>query len=333
MIAELLTVFGLRAKSDQRSVGELDVVFSYAGRRFILEAKWERGKTGTGPIAKLQRHVEQRMAGVTGVFLAIKGFTDEAKDEVDKGRRLDVLLLDQSHWEAMLSGFVPPQELFDLVTDAASFHGRAFTPLNELLKHRTETPGVASEPVAKGADGPLRVTTVGAVEHADVRRVGVAVDRAGAPLLTLGQGILAVDLEAQRSKWVAPVFGCSDGSLTTADGPLLMARGNGVGRWAAGQLTVVSSGAANLDDSHLLVNPDGSTWCLDRGSAGAKPARLIGLGTQVGDEEWYELPLAVTAAAWLTSTRLVVSCKGLRCLISPVVLGLHEHPGWSGGWR
>ncbi|WP_433530434.1 restriction endonuclease [Micromonospora sp. CA-263727] len=307
MIAELLTSFGLRAKSDQRSVGELDVVFSHAGRRYILEAKWEQAKTGTGPIAKLQRRVEQRMAGVTGVFLAIKGFTDEAKDEVDKGRRLDVLLLDQSHWEAMLSGFVPPQELFELVTDAASFHGRAYTPLNELLKHRPETPRVTREPVAKGADGLLRVFTVGAVDHADVRRAGVAVDRGGRPLLTLEQGILAVDLPAQRSKWVAPVFGCSNGSLAMADGALLMARGYGVGRWAAGQLTVVSSGAADLDDSHLLMNPDGSAWCLDRGSAGVASARLIRLGTQVGDEEWYELPLAVTAAAWLTSTRLVVS--------------------------
>lgn len=87
MIAELLTTFGLRAKSDQRSVGELDVVFNHAGRRYILEAKWEQAKTGTGPIAKLQRRVEQRMAGATGVFLAIKGFTDEAIDEIDKGRR------------------------------------------------------------------------------------------------------------------------------------------------------------------------------------------------------------------------------------------------------
>ncbi len=308
MIAELLTSFGLRAKSDQRGVGELDVVFNHAGRRYILEAKWEQAKTGTGPIAKLQRRVEQRMAGVTGVFLAIKGFTDEAIDEVDKGRRLDVLLLDQSHWEAMLSGFVPPQELFELVTDAASFQGRAYTPLNELLKHRPETPRVTREPVANGTDGmQLQVFTVGAVDHADARRAGVAVDPGGRPLLTLEQGILAVDLPAQRSKWVAPVFGCNNGSLAMADEVLLMARGHGVGRWATGQLTVVSSGAANLDDSHLLMNPDGSAWCLDRGSAGAASARLIRLGTQVGDEKWYELPLAVTAAAWLTTTRLVVS--------------------------
>ncbi|MEV6370174.1 restriction endonuclease [Micromonospora musae] len=309
LIAELLTVFGLRAKSDQRSVGELDVVFSYAGRRFILEAKWERGKTGTGPIAKLQRRVEQRMAGVTGVFLAIKGFTDEAIAEVDKGRRLDVLLLDQSHWEAMLSGFVPPQELFDLVTDAASFHGRAYTPVNELLKHRTETPRVTREPAAIGTDELLRatVTTVHAVDQADVRRTGIGVDRVGTPLITLEQGILAVDLVAERSEWVAPVSGCSNSSLATADGALLVTRGHGVGRWAAGHLTVVSSGAAKADDSHLLMNPDGSTWCLDRGSTRATLARLIRLGTRVGSEGWRELPFAVTAAAWLTSTRLVVS--------------------------
>ncbi|MGW0215605.1 restriction endonuclease [Micromonospora chokoriensis] len=307
MIAELLTAYGLRAKSDQRSVGELDVIFSYAGRRFILEAKWERGKTGTGPIAKLQRRVEQRMAGVTGVFLAIKGFTDEAIAEVDKGRRLDVLLLDQSHWEAMLSGFVPPQELFDLATDAASFHGRAYTPIDELLRHRTETPAVTPEPVATGMDGLLRVATVRAVDHSDGRRTGIGADRDGSALITLEQGILAVDLVARRSRWVAPVFGCSNGSMATADGALLMTRGHGVGRWAAGRLTVVSSGAARLDDSHLLANPDGSTWCLDRGSADVTPARLIRLGTQVGDEKWRELPFAVTAAAWLTSTRLVVA--------------------------
>ncbi|MBM0232478.1 restriction endonuclease [Micromonospora sp. STR1_7] len=307
MIAELLTAYGLRAKSDQRSVGELDVVFSYAGRRFILEAKWERGKTGTGPIAKLQRRVEQRMAGVTGVFLAIKGFTDDAIAEVDKGRRLDVLLLDQSHWEAMLSGFVPPQELFDLATDAASFHGRAYTPITELLRHRTETPTVTPEPVATGMDGLLRVATVRAVGHTDGRRTGIGTDRDGSALITLEQGILAVDLVARRSQWVAPVFGCSNGSIATADGALLMTRGHGVGRWAGGRLTVVSSGAARLDDSHLLANPDGSTWCLDRGSADVTPACLIRLGTQVGDEKWRELPLAVTAAAWLTSTRLVVS--------------------------
>lgn len=304
MIAELLTVFGVRAKPDQRSVGELDVVFSYAGRRYILEAKWEQAKTGTGPIAKLQRRVEQRMAGVTGVFLAISGFTDEAVDEVDKGRRLDVLLLDQSHWEAMLSGLVPPQDLFELVTDAASFHGRAYTPLSELLKHRTETPQVRREPIAKGAGGLRRVS---AVLRAGMWRAGIGADRGGAPLLTLEQGILSVDMANQRSRWVAPVFGCSNASVATADGALLITRGHGVGRWATGQLTVLSSGAANLDDSHLLINPDGSTWCLDRGSAGGTPARLIRLGTQVGDEEWYELPLAVTAAAWLTSTRLVVS--------------------------
>ncbi|MGW3619139.1 restriction endonuclease [Micromonospora arida] len=307
MIAELLTAYGLRAKSDQRSVGELDVVFSYAGRRFILEAKWERGKTGTGPIAKLQRRVEQRMAGVTGVFLAIKGFTDEAIAEVDKGRRLDVLLLDQSHWEAMLSGFVPPQELFDLVTDAASFHGRAYTPINELLRHRTQTPTVTPEPVATGMDGLLRVATVRAVDHTDGLRTGIGADRDGTALITLEQGILAVDLIAQRSQWVAPVSGCSNGSIATANGELLITRGHGVARWAAGQLTVVSSGAAKLDDSHLLMNPDGSTWCLDRGSAGVTPARLIRLGTRVGDERWLELPFAATAAAWLTSTRLVVS--------------------------
>ncbi|MFY1585411.1 restriction endonuclease [Micromonospora sp. WMMD734] len=314
MIAELLSAFGLRAKSDQRSLGELDVVFTYGGRRFILEAKWERGRTGTGPIAKLQRRVEQRMAGVTGIFLAMKGFTAEAIAEVDRGRRLDVLLLDQSHWEAMLSGFVSPQELFDLATDAASFQARAYTPIAELLKHPTATPRVATEPAGRPIDD--RVTTIGPIPQDDLRYVGLGVQGSRTPLLTLGQGILAVDLAGKRVNWAVPVAGCSNGSLSAADGSVFMARGNGIGRWKAGQLTTVSSGSAKPHDSHLLMRPDGSIWCLDRGSPEAAPAQLIKVGLQVGDEKRYRLPTSATAATWLTRTRLVVANGGDLLVLS-----------------
>ncbi|MEO6083817.1 MAG: hypothetical protein ABIQ18_12015 [Umezawaea sp.] len=70
LIAELFECFGIPAKANQKSVGEVDVTFNHGGRRFILEAKWENRKTATGPIAKLQRRLEQRMVGASGVLLS-----------------------------------------------------------------------------------------------------------------------------------------------------------------------------------------------------------------------------------------------------------------------
>lgn len=53
--------------------------------------------------------------GTVGLFLAMAGYSPESLDEVDRGGRLEVLLLDRQHFEAMLSGFAPPQELLKLV--------------------------------------------------------------------------------------------------------------------------------------------------------------------------------------------------------------------------
>ncbi|MFG3582304.1 restriction endonuclease [Micromonospora chersina] len=333
MIAELLTAFGLRAQSDVRSVGELDVVFTYLGRRFILEAKWEQTKTSTGPVAKLQRRVEQRMAGVTGVFLAMKGFTDDAVDEIDKGRRLDVLLLDQTHWEAMLSGFVPPQELFDLVTDAASFHGRAYTPLADLLRQRPNRPEVVYRTRGKVTDIWLRAGAVSLAGEADPRREGMGSAGGSTALVTLTQGVLGVNLVKKRADWVVPLSGCSRTSVALADGSVLVTRGHGVGRYSKDGLSVLSSGATNVDDSELLVGPDGSTWCLERGGAGTTPARLIRVGARVGDETWHKLPVAAVAAAWLTPARLVLSDGADLLVLTPRFTLEQRLPGPAGGVR
>lgn len=328
MIAELLKAFDIDATPNQRSVGELDVTFAHGGRRFILEAKWEQRKIGTGPIAKLQRRVEQRMAGVTGVFLSMKGYSDEALAEVDKGRRLDVLLLDQEHWEAMLTGFVPPQELVDLVTDAASFQGRAYTPLSVLFDRRAaipeitfgSAPALGDEPVrSSGEDVRGKVVLAGV----DARQVGVAVVDADTLLLTVDQGVLAVNIHQGTSSWAVPVAGCSNSPLPLSDGSVLVCRAHGIARYHSGKLSAFSSGCTEAGSGELLMNPDGSAWCFDRswvnGTNGSH-ATLIRLGDRAGDEGWAELPYpaaTATAAAWLSQTEVVVAGNS-GLLVSPI---------------
>jgi hypothetical protein len=73
MIAELLRCWGLNAEANIHSTGEIDVAFVIDGAHYILEAKWEKKKTDTGRIAKLQKRVRQRIAGTRGVLLSMSG--------------------------------------------------------------------------------------------------------------------------------------------------------------------------------------------------------------------------------------------------------------------
>ena len=93
LLADLLRTWGHRAVADLNSSGNIDVAFAIGHQRYILEAKWERSAIGTGPLAKLQRRVSQRLAGTIGVFVSMSGYSQDALQDLKDGQRLEVLLL------------------------------------------------------------------------------------------------------------------------------------------------------------------------------------------------------------------------------------------------
>ena len=108
-VAELLRCWGLgRVEANVRSIGEIDVAFAIDDTRFILEAKWEQAPVSFDPIAKLSRRITQRLTGTRGVFLSMSGYTAGAIGDMLRGQQPDILLLDRSHLEAMLSGLFSP---------------------------------------------------------------------------------------------------------------------------------------------------------------------------------------------------------------------------------
>src|SRR5262249_53223770 len=149
----------------------------------------------TGVVAKLQRRVEQRLQGTVGLFLAMAGYSPEALDEVSRGGRLGVLLLDRQHFEAMLSGFVPPQELLKLVHDRAAFRGDAYSPLLTLLATSAEPP-VPSFDSAEGLEDDLVVNAHPGISCTplftlpDSNQLGVAVRDEKHLLVTTQGGIV-----------------------------------------------------------------------------------------------------------------------------------------------
>lgn len=133
LIERTLKAYGLKAKSDNRTHrGQNDIVFQVEETRYILEAKWEKGGIGEGPIALLEKRVRQRLAGTIGVFLSMEGYTSPALENTGVGERLEVLLLEKQHFEAILYGFISPQHLLEQLLDRARFDGKSYVELTDI---------------------------------------------------------------------------------------------------------------------------------------------------------------------------------------------------------
>jgi Holliday junction resolvase-like predicted endonuclease len=202
-IAELLRCWGLdRVDANVRSVGEIDVTFAVNGTRFILEAKWEQGPVDYGPMAKLRGRITQRLAGTRGVLLSMSGYSDEALEGIVRGQQPDMLLLDRTHLEAMLSGLRSPADLFTELMDRASYCGEVQVPLTDLVvtKDRPMPPVLR---LGGPDDSAPVITETAPCVHGDVVlhgtqpqetiADGIAVDPDGRLLLTMPQGVVRAD--------------------------------------------------------------------------------------------------------------------------------------------
>src|SRR6266851_475281 len=228
LVADLLGCWGTdRVQANILGTGEIDVAFTIDGMRFLLEAKWEAGPVSFDPIAKLSRRISQRLSGTRGVFLSMSGYTADAQRDVLRGQQPDMLLIDRTHLEAMLSGLFSPADLFTELVDRASYRGEVYTRLTDLVvsPEETELPPVAlGSPLVQ--DVPVITETATGI-HAEVVLYGtqpsattvdgVTVGPSGRLLLTMPDGVAGVDLGAGVSDWAVPIPGCPRSALALAD--------------------------------------------------------------------------------------------------------------------
>jgi hypothetical protein len=80
----MFEAWGHQARADLNSRGNIDVAFAIDNQRFVLKAKWEQSPIGTGPIAKLQKRVRQRLGGTIGIFVSMSGYSADAIVDTSK---------------------------------------------------------------------------------------------------------------------------------------------------------------------------------------------------------------------------------------------------------
>ena len=271
LIAEMLQCWSMNAEAHIVGAGEVDVAVEALGRQLILEAKWETTRTDTGALAKLQKRIRQRLGGTIGVFISMAGYTPDALHDLKQGEQLMVLCLTKDHFEAMLAGFVPPEELLGRIIRAASRKGIAYVEtLNELFPHSGNAEadpvfGCPPEIPAVVVDATPEFTAEVVISALPLAQLGVAELAPGQLLLTTKDAILKANLPDKTFDVWLDVPDCSRSPLVTADGSVYVIRKAGVARVRNGILEVVAGGL--VGSASLSVADNGDVWVFSNGQS------------------------------------------------------------------
>lgn len=304
LVAEVFQSWGHRAQDDLNATGNIDVAFAIGDQRYILEAKWEKSPINIDPIAKLQRRVSQRLAGTIGVVLSMSGYTADTLDQIHRGQRLEVILLESCHLEAMLTGFSPPSELFEAVLDRAHFHGDPTSSLEQLFhqgpngKH-SDVSGIAANsiPTCENSGG---IDAKWIINGLPPGQCAVSTFSDGRLLLTTGAGLFEVSPQSSNYKMYNSISGVTTAQVLQND-EVAVVRRQGIGVLKSGKITIRGGPYGGritfADDSRRELVAFSNSFNDMYGDDPNDRAAIITLRDRIGQDQVEELDYPAGAAS------------------------------------
>ncbi|PWR14872.1 hypothetical protein DKT69_14065 [Micromonospora sicca] len=297
------------------------------GRDYLVDVIWFSKAASVSQVRAFGR-ATQPVPHAQPVMLSVSGFARGAVEAL-RDANSQALLLDRAHLEAMISGLLPPAELFEEATARLVGGGSPHTPLTELLvdRERAEPAEGFVPPHRVAAPPPWEAQTASGVEAQLVlvgeggwpEPLGLAVRHDQSLLVTTEDGIAEVDAKRGTSRWLLPIAGCAGSALAEADGGVLtMCRGTVV-HWKDQRLTVVAGGFPG--PASLVAGTGVETWALSGSGVtygvGAGSLALNLLGRALGEQQRYDVGFgaAVRAAGQLTGRRFFLAAGGHSAVI------------------
>jgi hypothetical protein len=225
------------------------------------------------------------------------GYTQPALDDLKDGQRLEVLLLTKEHVEAMLTGFCPPEELFEVMLDHAHFHGTPIRPLIDLVRERRERvlPVIGNDrlrPAAVATSEGVTATWL-ACDQIPFGQSGLTLFPDGRLLAVTGQGILEIDPASNSCHWVDSPTHVTDAKALPG-GEIVIVRRYGVARLSDAGLHLLDgpfSGRVRFT-LDCFENDEITIWSNDARGTGFSNQQwgaLAYLGSEPGDARVREL--------------------------------------------
>lgn len=313
---------------------EIDVAFRLDGIRYLLEAKWEGKPVSDEPVGKLAGRLRSRLAGAHGILLSMSGFTRHAAPAGERGDQPSVLLLDRSHFEAILSGLIPPDVLLQRLERHLTARGGVTANLQELLLHDEQPPSMAhatdTSPIADVAGGiHARKVMVGDETWPECESLDAG-HADNSLLLSTPSGIIELTVGNESSRWALPMLGCHGATLVDPDGSIRTLSNFAAVRWNGEKIEIL--GGALTGNATLLAGPDGTTWAFQNtGADYNNQVTLTELGSGLGMQNTHVIDFSagIWNAAWLEGQWFYLAADGSSAIVDLAQSSYVSRDAWQ----
>lgn len=132
-LGQLFEAYGLAPKQPFKLRGEqIDGSFKLNGDTYLVEAKWQAGKTGLADLLTFSGKVSGKATWARGVFISNSGFTQDGLDAFNRGRQTNLICMDGLDLHEIVHNRLPLVDVIEEKLRHAAETNREFVPIREL---------------------------------------------------------------------------------------------------------------------------------------------------------------------------------------------------------
>lgn len=133
LLHRLFVLFELHPRQPFRVVGEqIDGSFQLDGHIYLLELKWERNPLPEADLLVFAGKVEKKSTFTRGVFIALNGISDQARQGITQGKAPSFFIMDGHDLMMVLSEAITLPEFLRSRVRLLAEEGRVYVPFSEL---------------------------------------------------------------------------------------------------------------------------------------------------------------------------------------------------------
>ena len=133
-LGELFEAYGLAPRPSFRLIGEqIDGSITFEKDFYLLEAKWQNGKTGVADLLTFHGKVAGKSTWSRGLFISYAGFSDEGLEAFARGRATNIICMDGYDLHEIITRPLDLRDVIGLKLRRAAETSRAFVGVSELF--------------------------------------------------------------------------------------------------------------------------------------------------------------------------------------------------------
>lgn len=132
-LTELFTVYKLTPRSPFRLTGEqIDGSFKLSGDTYLVEAKWQAGKTGVADLLTFSGKISGKATWSRGIFISNSGFSADGLAAFGRGRQTNIICMDGLDLHEVVHNRLSLTDVIEEKLRRAAETNLAFVPVREL---------------------------------------------------------------------------------------------------------------------------------------------------------------------------------------------------------